>query len=159
MAAAETPACAVPFSSQRYSESCSANNGTSSALGSENEDPLFGIDVVPFVATSFPDALKLYQASKPTIEKKLAAQGIMLLFAVPWAPQGIYAKKDINSIEDVAENNPELLAERAPAYELAFVEADLDRDMRLADVVLAQRRANLRGLITSAIPIFWNIEK
>jgi TRAP-type C4-dicarboxylate transport system substrate-binding protein len=67
----------------------------------ENEDPIYGIDVVPFVATSFPDAMKLYKASKPTIEKKLAAQGIMLLFAVPWAPQGIYAKKDLNTIDDM----------------------------------------------------------
>ena len=67
----------------------------------ENEDALYGIDVVPFVATSFPEAMKLYKASKGAIEKKLAAQGIMLLFAVPWAPQGIYAKKDINTIEDM----------------------------------------------------------
>ena len=67
----------------------------------ENEDPIFGIDVVPFLATSFPESMKLYKASKPAIEKKLAAQGLMLLFAVPWAPQGIYAKKDINSIEDM----------------------------------------------------------
>jgi TRAP-type C4-dicarboxylate transport system substrate-binding protein len=67
----------------------------------ENEDPVFGIDVVPFVAVSFPDAMKLYKASKPAIEKKLAAQGIMLLMAVPWAPQGIYAKKDLNTIEDM----------------------------------------------------------
>ena len=67
----------------------------------ENEDPIFGIDVVPFVATSFPEALNLYKASKATIEKKLAAQGIMLLFAVPWAPQGIYAKKDLNTIDDM----------------------------------------------------------
>jgi TRAP-type C4-dicarboxylate transport system substrate-binding protein len=67
----------------------------------ENEDPIFGIDVVPFVATSFPEAMNLYKASKATIEKKLAAQGIMLLFAVPWAPQGIYAKKDLNTIDDM----------------------------------------------------------
>ena len=67
----------------------------------ENEDALFGIDVVPFMATSFPDAMKLYKASKSAIEKKLAAQGIMLLFAVPWAPQGIYVKKDLNTIEDM----------------------------------------------------------
>src|SRR5215216_5681688 len=45
----------------------------------ENEDSVFGIDVVPFVATSFPEAMKLYKASKGAIEKKLAAQGIMLL--------------------------------------------------------------------------------
>jgi TRAP-type C4-dicarboxylate transport system substrate-binding protein len=67
----------------------------------ENEDPVFGIDVVPFMATSFPQAMKLYKASKAAIEKKLASQGLILLFAVPWAPQGIYAKKDINTIDDM----------------------------------------------------------
>jgi len=67
----------------------------------ENEDPVFGVDVVPFLATSFPDAKKLWLASKPVIEKKLAAQGLMVLFAVPWAPQGIYTKKDLNTIEDM----------------------------------------------------------
>ena len=67
----------------------------------ENESPIFGIDVVPFLATSFPEAKKLWLASKPLIEQKLAAQGIMVLFTVPWGPQGIYAKKDINSVDDM----------------------------------------------------------
>jgi TRAP-type C4-dicarboxylate transport system substrate-binding protein len=67
----------------------------------ENENPIFGIDVVPFLATSFPEAKKLWLASKPLIQQKLAAQGIVVLFTVPWGPQGIYAKKDINSIEDM----------------------------------------------------------
>src|SRR6478736_3859969 len=67
----------------------------------ENESPIFGIDVVPFLATSFPEAKKLWLASKPLIEQKLAAQGIMVLFTVPWGPQGIYAKKDINTIDDM----------------------------------------------------------
>ena len=67
----------------------------------ENEDPIFGVDVIPFLATSYPEAMKLWKASKPAIEKKLAAQGLMLLFAVPWAPQGIYANKDINTIDDM----------------------------------------------------------
>src|SRR5919197_6366455 len=67
----------------------------------ENEDPLFGVDVIPFLATSYPAAKKLWLASKPAIEKKLVSQGLMLLFAVPWGPQGIYAKKDLNSLEDM----------------------------------------------------------
>jgi TRAP-type C4-dicarboxylate transport system substrate-binding protein len=67
----------------------------------ENEDPIFGADVVPFLATSYPDAMKLYKVSKPAIEKKLASQGLMLLFAVPWAPQGVYVKKELNSIADM----------------------------------------------------------
>jgi TRAP-type C4-dicarboxylate transport system substrate-binding protein len=67
----------------------------------ENEDPIYGVDVVPFLATSFAESKKLWLASKPAIEKKLASQGMILLFAVPWAPQGIYAKKDINTVEDM----------------------------------------------------------
>jgi TRAP-type C4-dicarboxylate transport system substrate-binding protein len=62
---------------------------------------MFGVDVIPFLATSYPEAMKLYKVSKPAIEKKLASQGLMLLFAVPWAPQGIYAKKEIKSVEDM----------------------------------------------------------
>src|SRR6187397_2227684 len=67
----------------------------------ENEDPLFGIDVVPFLATSFSDSKKLWDASRPAVEKKLAAQGLIPLYAVPWPPQGIYAKKDINTVDDM----------------------------------------------------------
>ncbi|HEY5796820.1 MAG TPA: TRAP transporter substrate-binding protein [Bosea sp. (in: a-proteobacteria)] len=67
----------------------------------ENEDPIFGIDVVPFLATSFADSKKLYTASKAAVEKKLDSQGIKLLFMVPWAPQGVYTKKDLNTVDDM----------------------------------------------------------
>jgi TRAP-type C4-dicarboxylate transport system substrate-binding protein len=67
----------------------------------ENEDPIYGLDVVPFLATSFDQAKKLWDVQKPAIEKKFAGQGLMLLFAVPWPPQGIFAKKDINTVEDL----------------------------------------------------------
>ena len=67
----------------------------------ENEDPLYGIDIVPFLATSYAQSRKLWKATRPAIEKRLAAQGMMVLMGVPWGPQGIYAKKDINTIEDM----------------------------------------------------------
>jgi TRAP-type C4-dicarboxylate transport system substrate-binding protein len=67
----------------------------------ENEDPIYGLDVVPFVATSFDQAKRLWEAQKPAIEKKLASQGLMLLYAIPWPPQGIFAKKDIDKVEDM----------------------------------------------------------
>ena len=67
----------------------------------ENEDPLYGLDVVPFLATSFDQSKKLWDVQRPAIEKKLASQGLMLLFAVPWPPQGIFAKQDINKVEDL----------------------------------------------------------
>ena len=67
----------------------------------ENEDPLYGLDVVPFLATSFDQAKRLWDAQRPALEKKLAGQGLMLLYAVPWPPQGIYTKKDLNTVEDL----------------------------------------------------------
>jgi TRAP-type C4-dicarboxylate transport system substrate-binding protein len=67
----------------------------------ENEDPVYGLDVVPFLATSFDQAKKLWDVQKPAVEKKLSSQGLMLLFAVPWPPQGIFAKKDINTVDDL----------------------------------------------------------
>jgi TRAP-type C4-dicarboxylate transport system substrate-binding protein len=67
----------------------------------ENEDPLYGVDIVPFLATSYAQSRKLWTATRPAIEKRLGAQGMMVLMAVPWGPQGIYAKKDINSVEDM----------------------------------------------------------
>jgi TRAP-type C4-dicarboxylate transport system substrate-binding protein len=70
-----------------------------SALG--NEDPLFEIDSLPFLATSFADARKLYDATKPQLEEVLAGKGLTLLYTVPWPPQGLYAKKEVNSVADM----------------------------------------------------------
>jgi TRAP-type C4-dicarboxylate transport system substrate-binding protein len=67
----------------------------------ENEDPIYGLDVVPFLATSFDQAKKLYDAQRPVMEKKLASQGMMLLFAVPWPPQGVFSKKELNTVDDL----------------------------------------------------------
>jgi TRAP-type C4-dicarboxylate transport system substrate-binding protein len=67
----------------------------------ENEDPVFGLDTIPFLASSYAEAKKLWQAQKQAIAKKLESQGLMVLYAVPWGPQGIYAKKDINTVDDM----------------------------------------------------------
>ena len=69
--------------------------------GYSNEDPVFGVDSVPFLATSYADARKLWQASRKPIEDRFARQGLMILYAVPWPPQGIYSSRPLNSIEDM----------------------------------------------------------
>ena len=66
-----------------------------------NEWPIYAADGLPFLADSYDEAMKLYRAQKPLIEKKLAEQGLLLLYSVPWPPQGIYAKKPVNSAADL----------------------------------------------------------
>jgi len=65
-----------------------------------NENPLFEIDSLPLLATSYADAKKLWQISRDEIEKLLAEQGLKLLFSVPWPPQGLYTKKEMLSSKD-----------------------------------------------------------
>jgi TRAP-type transport system periplasmic protein len=67
----------------------------------QNEWQIFGADGQPFLADSYEESAKLYKAQKPVLEKKLAEQGLMLLYAVAWPPQGIFSKKPINSAADL----------------------------------------------------------
>jgi TRAP-type C4-dicarboxylate transport system substrate-binding protein len=67
----------------------------------ENENPVYGVDGVPFLATSYAEAEKLYKAQKPVLDKLLNAQGMKLLYAVAWPPQGLYVKKEIASVADM----------------------------------------------------------
>ena len=98
----------------------------------DNEDAIFGIDVVPFLASSYEEARKLWAASRPTIERRLASQGLMVLFAVPWPPQGIFAAKAVNGIADmkglswrVYNFGTQRIAQIVGAYPVSIQAADL----------------------------------
>ena len=69
--------------------------------GFSNEDPMFAIDSIPFLATGYPAAKKLWTASKAVTEGRFAKQGLKVLFNVPWPPQGIFSAKAINSAADL----------------------------------------------------------
>jgi len=70
-----------------------------SALG--KEDPLLEVDSQPFLATNYGAAMRLYKASKAEIVKGLDSKGLVFLYAVPWPAQGLYSKKEINSVADL----------------------------------------------------------
>ena len=65
-----------------------------------NDNPVYGFDSVPFLATSFEDSIKLWEKAKPELEKALAKDNLVLLYSVPWPGQGLYFKKDVDSKAD-----------------------------------------------------------
>jgi TRAP-type C4-dicarboxylate transport system substrate-binding protein len=67
----------------------------------ENEDPFYGVDGIPFLASSYGEASKLYKASKKTLDDRFAKQGMKVLYAVPWPPQGIYTERTLASAADM----------------------------------------------------------
>ena len=67
----------------------------------ENENPIYGADGIPFLASSYADSKKLYAAQKPALTKLLDSQGMKLMYTVAWPPQGIYSKKPLASVADL----------------------------------------------------------
>ena len=67
----------------------------------QNENGVFGFDSVPFLANSFEASGKLWKAARPAIEKIMDEQNLILLYSVPWPPQGMYFKKEIKSVDDL----------------------------------------------------------
>lgn len=70
--------------------------------GHQNENPIFGFDSVPFLATSFDASDALWEAAKPALEEALAEQNLTLLYAVPWPSQGLYFRDEVTSVSDMA---------------------------------------------------------
>ena len=69
--------------------------------GAANENALFGVDSIPFLATTYPAAKKLDDASRPALDKLLASQGMKLLYTVPWPGQSLYSKKPVAGLSDL----------------------------------------------------------
>ena len=86
---------------KRAVQSGQAQIGEILISGYSNEDPIFGVDSVPFLATSYADARKLWKASRKATEERFAKQGMKVLYAVPWPPQGIYTNKPLTSVADM----------------------------------------------------------
>lgn len=68
----------------------------------QNEDPLFGVDSIPFLVSSFDEHAKLFDIAKPHLEELLASQNLTMIYSVPWPPQGLYFNKEVNSVADMA---------------------------------------------------------
>ena len=66
-----------------------------------NEDQLYALDTVPFLATSYAESQKLWKVSRDAVDARLAKNGLKLLYSVAWPPQGIYSKTALTSMADL----------------------------------------------------------
>jgi TRAP-type C4-dicarboxylate transport system substrate-binding protein len=112
-----------------------------------NEDPVFGVDSIPFLATNYDEAKKLWAASKPVIAKKLEAQGLKLLYAVPWPPQGIYAKKELKKVSDM--KGLKMRAYNAATETLAKLAGAVPTQVEAPDIPTAFSTGRVDAMITS----------
>ncbi|EIM72153.1 DctP (periplasmic C4-dicarboxylate binding protein) [Nitratireductor aquibiodomus RA22] len=118
-------------------------------LGSRlsNEDPIYEVDSIPFLATSYDDAKKLYDASKDQLAAKLQEQGLQLLFSVPWPSQGIYTQKDISSVDDL--KGLKMRAYNAATERLAQLAGSLPTQVEVPDLPTAFATGRVEAMVTS----------
>jgi TRAP-type C4-dicarboxylate transport system substrate-binding protein len=115
----------------------------------ENENPIFGTDSIPFLATSYEDSVKLFKATRPQLEKVLAGQGLVLMYSVPWPPQGLYFKKDVNSIADMA--GVRVRSYNTATARLAELTGMVPISIEAAEISQALSAGVIGSLITSAV--------
>src|SRR5262249_43127173 len=58
-------------------------------------DPLFLLSSLPFVAATNDEARRLYDAARAAYALRLAQEKQRLLFATPWPPSGVWARKPV----------------------------------------------------------------
>lgn len=112
-----------------------------------NENPMFELDSVPFLATSYADAEKLWEVSRPKVEELLAAEGLMVLYAVPWPPQGLYADREIPDAGAMA--GLRFRAYNTATERLAQLLDSVPTQVEVADLAQAFATGRVDAMVTS----------
>lgn len=115
----------------------------------ENENPIFGTDSIPFLATSYDASVKLFAAAKPELDKVLDEQGLKLLYSVPWPPQGLYFKKEVNSVADMA--GVKVRSYNKATARMAELTGMAPISIEAAEISQALAAGVIASLITSAV--------
>jgi TRAP-type C4-dicarboxylate transport system substrate-binding protein len=113
----------------------------------DNENAVFGVDAVPFLATDYAAAKKLWAAARPATEKLFDQQGISILFAVPWPPQGLYTKRAINSMDDL--KGLKFRANNPAGTRLAELAGMVPTQIEVPDIPQAFATGRVDAMITS----------
>ena len=115
---------------------------------SSNEAAVYGLDSVPFLATGYDASRKLYAAQKPYLEKQLASEGLILLFSVPWPPQGLYAKREIRSVDEL--KGLKFRTYNAMIGRIAALAGSIPTQIEVPDLPTAFATGRVDVMITSA---------
>lgn len=112
-----------------------------------NENPVFETDSVPFLATSYDQAAKLWKASKKQVEAALDKEGMSVLYAVPWPPQGLYAKNEIKTVDDM--KGLKFRAYNVTTEKLAKLAGAVPTQVEVPDIAQAFSTGRVEAMMTS----------
>lgn len=112
-----------------------------------NEDAAYGLDSLPFLATSYNDAARLWEAQEPVVSALLRRQGLMPLYSVPWPAQSLYTNGPIEDVGDLA--GLRFRAYNAVLEELATIVGAAPVQVEVPDIPQAFATGQVEAMITS----------
>ena len=78
-----------------------ANIGERVTSAHANENAIYGVEAIPFLATSFDASDELWKTALPKMTQVLDSQNLVYVYSVPWPASGFYTKKEINTVDDL----------------------------------------------------------
>ena len=112
-----------------------------------NEDPLFEVDSVPYLASNYEEAWDLWQASRDLLSERLEQQRLKLLFAVPWPPQGIYTRFPVETGDEL--QGVKMRAYNQSSERLAELLGAIPTQVEVPDIPTAFGTGRVDAMITS----------
>lgn len=112
-----------------------------------NENAIFEVDSVPYLAANYEDAWALWEASREVIAEELEKQRLRLLFAVPWPPQGIYTQELVDEVDDL--RNLKMRAYNTSSERLASLAGAVPTQIEVPDIPTAFSTGRVDAMVTS----------
>ena len=113
------------------------------------KNPLYSYDSIPFLAAGLADNARLARIARPAVREALAAEGLELLYSVPFLPQGIYANRRIDSLADL--RGLRLRVYSANSARMAELLGMEPVHVENAEVLAAIEEGRIDAVLTSAV--------
>lgn len=114
----------------------------------EKENPVFGIDSVPFLVRNMDDARELWATSRAAVAQALYAKGLQLLYAVPWPAQNLYSSRPVNSLADL--KGLKMRAYNPATQKIAELVGAQPTVIQVVDLPKAIEEGRVESMITSS---------
>ncbi len=133
---------------KRAVQSGQAQIGEFILSGAANENAIFGVDSIPFLADSYAQSKKLAAASRPAIDKLLSSQGMKLLFVSPWPGQSLYSTKPVATVADL--KGTKMRAYNPATSRIAQLAGAQPTTIQLAELGQALATGTVENFLTSS---------
>jgi TRAP-type C4-dicarboxylate transport system substrate-binding protein len=112
-----------------------------------NDNAIFEVDSLPFLASNYEDSLVLWEVSRPYMQEVFDKDGLLILFSVPWPPQALYTKRPVTKLDDLS--GVKIRAYNKTQERLAQLAGAVPAQIEVPEIPQAFSSGRVQAMITS----------